>query len=173
MSDELNKTGIATRDELLSYLDTAPTAEAPTWNLIGPGFNDLTEALNPIRKDSHYIHQKNGTSSVTGYAPESSFEAELDKADPVCMFIADIGRERKTGSESETDILIVYTWIQGSAVGKLLAYKQRVAILADNPGSGKGGESLALTGSFLYKGDPVKGDFDPKTKTFTEASAAA
>ena len=89
------------------------------------------------------------------------------------MFIADVGRERKTGSESETAILIVYTWIQGSAVGKLLAYKQRVAILADNPGSGKGGESLALTGSFLYKGDPVKGDFDPKTKTFTEASAAA
>ena len=37
MSDELNKTGIATRDELLSYLDTAPTAEAPTWNLIGQG----------------------------------------------------------------------------------------------------------------------------------------
>ena len=60
MSDELNKTGIATRDELLSYLDTAPTAEAPTWNLIGQGFNDLTEALNPIRKDSHYIHQKMG-----------------------------------------------------------------------------------------------------------------
>lgn len=164
---------MATRDELLSYLNTTATAEAPTWNLIGQGFNDLTEALNPIRKDSHYIHQKNGTSSVTGYAPESSFEAELDKADPVCTFIADIGRGRKTGSECETDVLIVYTWIQGSDAGKLLAYKQRIAILADNPGSGKGGESLALTGSFLYKGDPVKGDFDPKTKTFTEASAAA
>ena len=173
MSDELNKTGIATRDELLSYLNTTATAEAPTGNLFSQGFNDLTEALNPIRRDSHYIHQKNGTSSVTGYAPESSFEAELDKADPVCTFIADIGRGRKTGSECETDVLIVYTWIQGSDAGKLLAYKQRIAILADNPGSGKGGESLALTGSFLYKGDPVKGDFDPKTKTFTEASAAA
>ena len=50
---------IATRYELLSYMNTG-TKEAPVWSLIGEGFSDLTENLNPKTKDSHYIHQKSG-----------------------------------------------------------------------------------------------------------------
>lgn len=159
--------GIATREELLSYMNTG-TAEAPVWSLIGAGFTDLTEALNPVTKDSHYIHQKTGTSSVIGYAPTFTFAAEMDKGDPVAAYIANIGRERKVGVDCETDIINVYTWVDGSEEGTKLAYRQHVAIKVDNSGSGVGGEAVGLAGALLYKGDAVKGDFNATTKKFTE-----
>lgn len=159
--------GIATREELLSYMNTG-TAETPVWSLIGAGFTDLTEALNPVTKDSHYIHQKTGTSSIIGYAPTFTFAAELDKADPVATYIANIGRERKVGIACETDIINVYTWVEGSAEGTMLAYRQHVAIKVDNSGSGVGGEAVGLAGALLYKGDSEKGEFNPETKAFTK-----
>lgn len=159
--------GIATREELLSYMNTG-TAQAPVWSLIGAGFTDLTEALNPVTKDSHYIHQKTGTSSVIGYAPTFTFAAELDKGDPVAAYIANIGRERKVGVDCETDIINVYTWVDGATEGTLLGYRQHVAIKVDNSGSGVGGEAVGLAGALLYKGDAEKGEFNPETKLFTK-----
>lgn len=161
--------GIATREELLSYMNTG-TSTTPEWNLIGVGFSDLTENLNPKTKDSQYIHQKSGTSSIIGYAPTFDFTAELDKADAVTTFISSIGRERKVGAECETDIVNVVTWLAGKTEGSTVAYKQHVAIKVDNSGSGAGGDAMALTGSLLYKGDAVKGEWNDKTKTFTEDS---
>ena len=159
---------IATRNELLSYMNTG-TKEAPVWSLIGEGFSDLTENLNPKTKDSHYIHQKNGSSSVVAYAPTFDFTAELDKDDPVATFIAGIGRERKVGAECETEIINCYTWMKGKTEGACIAYKQRVAIRVDNSGSGVGGEAMSLTGALLYKGDPQIGEFVSDTLTFNEA----
>ena len=158
---------IATRYELLSYMNTG-TKEAPVWSLIGEGFSDLTETLNPKTKDSHYIHQKSGSSSVVAYAPTFDFTAELDKEDPVAVFVADIGRERKVGAECETEIVNCYTWMEGKSTGACVAYKQKVAIKVDNSGSGAGGEAMALTGSLMYKGDPIKGEFVEDSLTFTE-----
>ena len=162
--------GIATRDELLSYMNTG-VKDTPVYNLIGEGFSDLTENLNAKTKDSNYIHQRSGTSSVIGYAPTFDFTAELDKADPVTTFIASIGRERKIGADCETDIVNVYTWLDGKTSGSVVAYQQKVAIKVDNSGSGAGGEAMALTGSLLYKGDAIKGEWDPVTKKFTADGA--
>lgn len=161
-----NMKGIATRDELLSYMNTGGNGEAK-YELIGEGFSELTENLNPKTKDSNYIHQRSGTSSVIGYAPTFDFTAELDKADPVAVYIAEIGRERKVGFDCETDIINVYTWMTGATEGTMVAYQQKVAIKVDNSGSGAGGEAMALTGSLLYKGDAIKGEWNPTTKTFT------
>lgn len=161
-----NVTGIATREELLSYMNTG-TGEVPKWSLIGEGFSDLTENLNPKTKDSHYIHQKSGTSSVIGYAPTFDFTAELDKADEVTVYIANIGRERKVGADCETDIVNVFTWMTGKTEGTMVAYKQHIAIKVDNSGSGAGGDAMALSGALMYKGDAIKGTWDPKAKIFT------
>ena len=161
---------IATRYELLSFMNTG-TKEKPVWSLIGEGFSDLTENLNPKTKDSHYIHQKSGSSSVVAYAPTFDFTAELDKDDPVAVYIAGIGRDRKVGAECETEIVNCYTWMQGTTAGSYVAYKQKVAIKVDNSGSGAGGEAMALTGSLMYKGDPVKGEFSEDTLTFNEISS--
>lgn len=159
-------TGIATRNELLSFMNTG-TSDAPKWCLIGEGFSELTENLNAKTKDSHYIHQVSGTSSVIGYAPTFDFTAELDKSDDVTTYIAEIGRNRKVGADCETDIVNVYNWIAGKTSGTQVAYKQHIAIKVDNSGSGAAGDAMALSGSLMYKGDAVKGEWNPETKTFT------
>lgn len=158
---------IATRYELLSYMNTG-TKEKPVWSLIGEGFSDLTENLNPKTKDSHYIHQKSGSSSVVSYAPTFDFTAELDKDDPVAIFISEIGRDRKVGVDCETEIVNCYTWMEGKTTGSCVAYKQKVAIKVDNSGSGAGGEAMSLTGALMYKGDPIKSEFVEETLTFIE-----
>lgn len=160
-----NATGIATRNELLSYMNVG--GSTPKYELIGEGFSELTENLNPKTKDSNYIHQRSGTSSVIGYAPTFDFTAELDKGDPVAIYVSEVGRGRKVGAECETDIVNVYTWMEGKTPGTKVAYKQNTAIKVDNSGSGAGGEALALTGAFMYKGDAIKGEWDETTKTFT------
>ena len=58
--------------------------------------------------------------------------------------------------------------MEGKSTGACVAYKQKVAIKVDNSGSGAGGEAMALTGSLMYKGDPIKGEFVEDSLTFTE-----
>lgn len=163
----MSKTGVIMRDELLSYMDVTPGGETPTFKLIGEGFNELTESLNPVTKESTYIHQKNKSSSVTGYAPEFTFSGENFIGDPVADYVASIGRDRKTGSAAETDIVNVCCFEQGKTAGTYRADKQHIAIKVDQVNGGTGVESMPMTGSFLYKGDPVKGSWDPKALTFT------
>lgn len=166
-------TGVATREEFLSYMNTTPGSEKAVYHLIGEGFSDLTETLNAKTKDSHYIHQRSGTSSVIGYAPTFNFTAELDKNDPVTNFVSSIGRERKIGADCETHIINVVTWLAGKTQGTMVAYKQNIAIKVDNSGSGIGGDVLALTGAFMYKGDAVKGEWNPATQEFIEPTTEA
>ena len=89
------------------------------------------------------------------------------RADDVTTYIAEIGRNRKVGADCETDIVNVYNWIAGKTSGTQVAYKQHIAIKVDNSGSGAAGDAMALSGSLMYKGDAVKGEWDPETKTFT------
>lgn len=162
----LEQTGVANREEFLSYLNTG-NSTTPAYKLLGEGFTEITESLNPKTKEKQYVHQKNASNDVTGYAPEMSFTAEVIKDDPSCTYIAAIGRERKTGGKCVTDIVNVLSWLPGKKSGEMLAFKQTTAIKVDNAGSGPSGESLALTGSFMYKGDPIQGSFNTSTLTFT------
>lgn len=157
--------GVLTREQFLSYLNTTPTAEA-TYELIGDGFSELTEALNPKQKDSHYIHNKSQSSSIIGYAPTFDFTAENYEGDPAAEYVAKIGRERMVGNDCETDIVNVNMFEKGTTEGTYVAYKQNVAIKVDQVNGGAGGDAMSLTGSFLYKGDAIKGEWNPTTKAF-------
>ena len=168
----MEKQGAVMRNEFLSYMDVTPGGQTSTFELIGEGFNELTESLNPVTKESTYIHQKNKSTSVTGYAPEFAFTAENFVGDPVAEYVAMVGRDRLTGSLAETDIVNVCCFEQGKTAGSYRADTQHIAIKVDQVNGGPGVESMPLTGSFLYKGDPVKGSWDPKTSTFTPDTVA-
>lgn len=160
------------RHEFLAYMNTTPDGESPTYCLMGEGFSEADEQLNPNQKDGQYIHQRSGTSNIIGYAPTVNFVAERENADPVIQYICDIGTKRKTGTDCVTDVVLVETWSQGKTAGKQLAYKQQVAIRVDASRGGNAGEALAVTGALLYRGDPVEGEWDPEAKAFTEKSSS-
>ena len=158
------------REEMRSFMNIGSSG-SPNYNLIGEGFSELTIGLNPVEYSRHYIHNKNATTDITGYAPEMTFSADLESADPVIDFISEKGLAQKTGSELETEIVNAYMW-KDEGSGYVEAYRQRIAIKLDNSGSGPGGEVLKLEGALMYKGDPEKGKFNPETGTF-EASTGA
>lgn len=164
--------GAAMRYELLSYMNITPKESTAQYELIGEGFTEMAETLNPQTKESGYIHQKSKSNSITGYAPTFDFTAENYKGDKVCEYIENIGNERLIGSDAETDIVNVLIYKKGTASDTYVAYKQKVAIRCDQVKGGAGQDSMPLTGSLLYKGDAVKGTFNTKTKTFTADTAS-
>lgn len=169
------ETGPAMRYELLTYINTTPKTTAQ-YELMGEGFTEMTESLNPQTKESGYIHQKSKSNSVTGYAPEYAFTAENIKGDPVCEYIASIGNGRLIGTDAETDIVNVMLYKkveEGEEENLYEAWQQKIAVKCDQVNGGPGQDSMPLTGSLLYKGDPVKGTFNIKTKAFTPNAAAA
>lgn len=155
------------RDELKSFMDVTPEADSPTYELIGEGFTDATTALNPNKYDRHYIHERTGQSDVIGYQPAISYSADMNDDDPVLKHLWKVGNKRLVGKDATTTIVTVQYWEQGSTEGTFAAFKQKVAIVPDNPGSGTAGNPLALTGSFAFKGDAVEGEWNDETKTFT------
>lgn len=150
------------RDQRKVYLNVDSSLE-----LIGKGVTDFTVATNPKTESVHYIHEKNPSGGLGGYAPTATFTAEAFTGDAVMEFLVELGRTMSVGVEAYSHIVTVDTW-EKEATGKLRAVKQNVVITIDNPGSGSGGSALAVTGTMTYDGDPVQGTFDETTKTFTE-----
>lgn len=150
--------GTLLRHQRLAYMNTGTE-----YSLMGEGITDWTVSGNPATSQKHYVHQKNGTTGLTGYAPSMSITAEAYSDDPVMEYIMDIAKTWNIESLAHTDIVIVDTWDGNSAV------KQGVTISIDNPGSGAAGEALAVTATLSYDGDPIQGTFDLDTLEFTEA----
>ena len=73
---------------------------------------------------------------------------------------------QKTGTDTETEYIIVDLDKEGKTTG-YRARKFMVAIAVDSFGDNDG--ELGVEGSFLGLSDPIEGNFDTTTKTFTEA----
>ena len=98
-------------------------------------------------------------------------EFDLIRSEKAIEFIADIGENEKTGVDAET--LYVKVFLNKPVASKQNTYEARqrrvaveVADFSDNDGEVQG------SGNLLGKTDWVKGEFNTKTKTFTEASEA-
>lgn len=155
-----------TRDLFLSYLNTTPAATA-TYELIGEGFTSITENLNPNTVSRTFIHEKSTSKDVVGYDPVFDFTAEKYTGDPVIDYICDIGEGRLTGADCITDIVNVHKDQAGVTAGTFVAYKQEVSIRVDQINGGQAPSIQPVTGSFLYRGEPIEGEFNPTTKAFT------
>lgn len=140
---------------------------AEDYELVGQGFTDLTVAANAKTAEKQYVHERNASGGLTGYAPTLTFTSELDDSDPVSLYLQDIANNFDIGEKAHTSIVIVDTWKEGTTEGCKVARKQDVTISIDNPGSGAAGVELALTGTMTYANDPVAGEFNMTTKAFT------
>lgn len=169
MSDD---TGVAMRYERIAYLNIGTKNASGTYDasgvdfrLMGDGFESLDDSLNPNVDETQYISDTAASKTITGYAPEWSFDGSVIKDSDVIDFIRDIGKNLSTGSDSECEIVMYDVWdLSGSTVA---AQKYICAVKVDSIGSGSGGEKLKFSGSILGKGDPVDGTFDTSALTFT------
>ena len=129
-------------------------------------FTENVESPSAQTTSKRYTVDSNTTQSVTGYEWSSSFTGDQMESDEVVKYIRNIGEMCLTGSDAESEYLIVDLDQAAATAGSYRARKFNVAIQVDEFPDNDG--ELGLSGSFLGQGDPILGTFDTATKTFTE-----
>ena len=112
-----------------------------------------------------YIGDSSASSSITGYEPTADFEADQIINDKVIDFMVDIGKMRRTGADSETQLCQVELDRPGTTEGTYYARESNVSVQVDEFPDNDG--ERGIKGSFNYIGDPVEGTFNVTTREFT------
>lgn len=164
-------TGVEQRYQQPDYIDVSGGSGSPRFELLGFGVTQLDNSPSAQTTSKRYVNQKSATQSIGSYEWTAPLEFDLIRSEKAIEFIADIGENEKTGVDAET--LYVKVFLNKPVASKENTYEARqrrvaveVADFADNDGEIQG------SGNLLGKTDWVKGEFNTKTKTFTEASEA-
>lgn len=153
------------RSQFALFLDTAPGASAPVWELIGDGVTEMSVAYNPQTSEVVYVNQDSGTTDVESYKPTIAAPMTALSGDPVFEFVDGLRIGRKVLSDCETSCLMVYLYKEPTN-GKYPAERSACSVQVDEFG-GAGGESAKLSFTLNLQGGPEQGLFDPAEKTFT------
>lgn len=150
-----------------TFLNTTPSAETPTYNLLGVNVSELSVDYAPQSESSVDIVSDSADTEITSYQPTAGVSAIATEGDPVFTFINGLRRARAVLDDACTNIVNVdlYDPVTGSE-GSYVAEKQDVSIQIDSYG-GEGGGALTIEYTINYRGDPVPGTFAVATKTFT------
>ena len=164
-------TGVEQRYQQPDYIDVSGGSGTPRFELLGFGVTQLDNSPSAQTTSKRYVNQKSATQSIGSYEWTAPLEFDLIRSEKAIEFIADIGENEKTGVDAET--LYVKVFLNKPVASKQNTYEARqrrvaveVADFADNDGEIQG------SGNLLGKTDWVKGEFNTKTKTFTEESEA-
>lgn len=131
------------------------------------GVTTLDENPNAQTTEKAYIGDRSSTKRVKSYSTQFPFSTELIVEETAVMFIYDIARNHKTGSEAETDYIRVELWkpITGKE-NTFAARKFRVSVEVSSI-AGAGTEELVQGGNLNGIGDFIDGEFSTTTRTFT------
>lgn len=165
---ESGQTGVVGRWQHPGYLDVSGGGETAQYELLGFGVTQLDDSPSAQTSSKRYVNQKSATQTIGSYEWTAPLEFDLIRSEKAIEFIADIGENEKTGAEAETNYVLVYLEKPVSSTEETYeAKRRRVAVevseFADNDGEMQG------SGNLLAVSDWVKGQFNTKTKTFTQA----
>ena len=163
--------GVKARHVVANYLKIAGSEGTKAYERLTMGFSELNESFSPVVSSKRYIHQKAATSNITSYEWQSDFTADVIESEAAIKAIQKIAQEELVGEDCLFDYCIVDTEAAGTTDGTYQARERKVAIVVDELNDEDG--ELQFTGSFRGVTDWVKGEFNPTTKTFTEATATA
>lgn len=92
--------------QYLRFINTTPTAQAPTWKVLGIGITDLATAYNPQVETEQWIIEDTARNDHTGNQKQSSVTQKCYKNDPTFEFINE-GRDKLNYT---TQVLEIDTW---------------------------------------------------------------
>ena len=161
----------AKRKQLMAFLNTTPSSQTPTWNLMGKGITGQTINYNPQTTTETYIHEVNATISIDSYQPTINTPQTVYAGEPCFEFVNGLRKKRATGDDAVTELLLVNAFEQTGTDGSYSAEKNACSIQIDEFG-GDAGKPLSITYTINLIGDPVQGTFAASSKTFTAAESA-
>ncbi len=165
---ETKTTGTVSRSKIHHYLNMS-SSEEPQWERMGKGWSQMNENPNAQTESVRYICDDADTTNTTGYTPNYAFTADLMSKQETVKKVYEICQDRKTYDECLVDMLKVLAFEAESDEGTVTAYREQAAVAVS---SIDGTNKMTLSGNFNVQGDPVKGKFDLKTKTFTPDQAS-
>lgn len=157
------------RSQFATFLNTTPSSTA-TYALVGDGISSSEISYNPQTEETNYIHQDSGVTEITAYNPSMAIEAVAITGDGVFDFVDGLRQSRAVLDECKTEIVNVWLYETATGEGAAATYpaeKQEVYIAVESFG-GEGGQPAKINYTIYFSGDPVAGDFNPTSKTFTE-----
>ena len=139
---------------------------------IGKGVTSLPISYNPKTTTETYIDEDNATTTVDSYEVSSDVEQVAIKGNKVFDFVDGIRKGLKTGSDCETDAVLVdvydMTITSGSGSGK--KFRATVAI---SDWTIEGGEVIKIKYKIGFNGDPTNVSVSIDNDTITVGSASA
>lgn len=147
-----------------------------TTRLISQGVSELTEEFNPETEETHYIGDKQGTTTLKRYAMTVPLTMEYVNDDEVCKFIRNIAMTMPTGSDADVEY-IRFSLLDGTGAGTngikdspYTAYKYNASISVSSMG-GAGEDYLGIEAQINLRGDPTKGKIAIATQGNTKTYA--
>ena len=92
--------------QYLRFIDTTPTANAPTWKVVGIGVEEASTEYNPNVERIKWIIETSSRSDHTSNDKQSSITQKAYKNDP-CFEFVNAGRDKLN---YKTHILEIDTW---------------------------------------------------------------
>lgn len=155
------------RKYLAHFIDASFGGDQTEYVRLGKDLEEYNEELNPdVAIQKNILGEQNVIHN--GYEVQSEVDPFYAyTGDPLFEQLAKIANERLTGSDCMTTKVDVLLNADGTA---LWAYRENVWVIPNNVGGDTSGVQIPFT---IYNaGERVKGNFDVKTKTFTETPAA-
>lgn len=152
------------------YINIAPKAASPVWELFGTGATKADESFDAKTSDKRYINQVSSSQNVTGYTYSVEYEYDQIPSQKAIKFIDSVAKKEKVGSNAITDLVIVSMNLESAADKGYPSRKRRVAISPDGNKDSDG--TMTGSGSLLGRTDWSYGYFDVESKAFTEDTAA-
>lgn len=103
--------------QYLRFIDTTPSAQSPTWKVVGIGIEDMSTDFNPQVDTIKWIIEDNARNDHTSNQKQSSVTQKCYKNDPEFEFV-NAGRDKLNYN---THILEIDTWsgTSGSYAAKM------------------------------------------------------
>ena len=89
----LDKIEKVNRSQFVTFLDTKPGGEEPTWSILGIGITDYGIAYNPQVDTEKWIIEDNARNDHTSNQKQGSVSQKIYKGDP-CFEFVQAGRDK-------------------------------------------------------------------------------
>lgn len=152
------------------------SSTSPEYVRIGKGVTSLPISYNPKTTTETYVDEDNATTTVDSYEVSSDVEQVAIKGNKVFDFVDGIRKGLKTGSECETDAVLVdiydMTLTDGKGTGKGKNFRATITI---SDWTIEGGEVIKIKYKIGFNGDPtdVNVSVDNSTITITSTSTSS
>ena len=148
-----------------------PNGQTVNYYTLGLGMEELTTDMNASVETTQDI-LGNSEIKIGGYAPTSSVSPySVDTSDSIHAFLQTIIDEEKTLDDLLVDVIDVKLY-ESATNGAYPAIKQQ-AIVEITSYTRSASSGYLIDFNLHFKGNPVKGTFNPTTKTWTAQGVGA